>query len=414
MLFPELRIASRKDIPELVRLEAECFEFPWDAGDLETCIGRGGSSPVRTWLAGIAGSTAGSVTAALDAGGVHLVSLGVRERYRRNGLGSLLTGVAERWGARLGADVCRLEVRSSSVSANRLYASLGYGPRGISPGYYPDGESARLMDRGLEPDLRRALIAAEIVTRWGGVPPVGVVLGSGLAWLAETFSGEAVIPFGELPGFGHRELPGHPGEMRRSRCGRFVFLLGRRHGYQGFTAEEITLLPGILADLGTAAWILTSASGAVDTSLAPGDAVVIRDHANLAGIVPPEPCGRTPGNVYSADLLRIASEAARRTGSRVRTGVFACASGPSYETSAEILMLRERGVATVSMSTVPEALFLASSGCDVAAVSLVTNSASPGAKVTHEEVLGVQGLIRAKQQVFLREFLEGVAARELS
>jgi purine-nucleoside phosphorylase len=413
MRFPELRIASRRDIPELLRMERECFECPWDEGDLETCIGRGGSSPVRTWLARIAGSTAGSVTAALDADGVHLVSLGVSEGFRREGLGSFLTGVAEGWGARLGARVCRLEHRISSLPAGALYSSLGYSPVGISWRYYPDGESARIMERSLEPDMVRTLVAAGIVTRWGGLPPVGVILGSGLSWLAEAYPGGSSIPYAELPGFDHPELAGHPGGLRRSGCGRFVFLMGRRHGYQGFTGDEITLLPGILADLGVTTWILTSASGAVDPSLRPGDAVLLADHVNCSGLVPSGPCGRTSASVYSRELLEIAAAAAHRTGTRVRTGVFACASGPSYETSSEILMLREHGVATVSMSTVPEALLLASMGCDVAAVSMVTNAAAPGVRVTHEEVLAVQGTMRDRQQGFLMEFMEGAAAHEL-
>jgi purine nucleoside phosphorylase len=70
-------------------------------------------------------------------------------------------------------------------------------------------------------------------------------------------------------------------------------------------------------------------------------------------------------------------------------------------------------VSTVSMSTVPEALLLASMGCDVAGISMVTNAAEPGATVTHEEVLSVQDLIREKQQRFLMDFMEGASAREL-
>jgi purine-nucleoside phosphorylase len=413
MLFPELRIASRRDIPELLRMERECFECPWDSGDLETCIGRGGSSPVRTWLALITGETAGSVTAALDAEGVHLVSLGVRQAFRRRGLGSLLAGIAEGWGARLGARMCRLEYRASSVPAGGLYSSLGYTFRGMSGDYYPDGESARIMKKKLDPDLRRTFIAAEIVTRWGGLPPVGVVLGSGLSWLAEAYPAGPSISYASLPGFGHLDLAGHPGELRLSGCGRFVFLMGRRHGYQGFDGDEITLLPGILADLGVTTWILTSSSGAVDASLRPGDAVMLADHVNCSGKVPSGPCGRAAASVYSSDLLEISAVAARKTGAPVRRGTFVCASGPSYETSAEILAMRERGVSTVSMSTVPEALLLASMGCDVAGVSMVTNAAEPGATVTHEEVLSVQELVRERQQRFLMVFLEGASAREL-
>ena len=412
MLYPDIRFACRDDIGGMLEVEKECFPCPWSREDLAACIGDDGF-PVRTWTARLAGGIAGYVSAVLDRDGLHMLNLAVRENFRRQGLGGLLLGMAEDWGARLGAGLSRLEVRSGSTPARAFYVSAGYSNSHELERYYPDGEDAFVMERELEPDLVTASVAGAIVSRCEVIPPVGVILGSGLAWLVESFPTGAELPFAELPGYGHLELAGHPGHMVFSGCGRFVFLMGRRHGYQGFSGEEIILLPGVLSDLGVTTWLLTSSSGAVDPELSVGDAVMFTDHVNCAGHVPRSVYGRPGAGVYSRELIAAGLAIAGRTGAPVREGRFACASGPSYETSPEIRFLRDGGVSTVSMSTVPEALLLSSRGCDVAAVSMVTNAATPGAKVTHVEVLSAQETVRLRQEGFLVEFLEEAASREL-
>ncbi len=189
-----------------------------------------------------------------------------------------------------------------------------------------------------------------------------------------------------------------------------MFLLGRRHHYQGYSGSEISTLPGTLGDMGVRFWILTSSSGAVDPSLSPGDAVLFRDHVNFTGCVPETGPGRVRPSVYSARLREAAREASSETGAELREGIFACVSGPAYETSAEIRFLQENGFSTVSMSTVPEALLLSSRGLEVAGLSLVTNAASPGAVLTHEEVLSSQERLRSRQGGFMSAFLRKAAS----
>jgi len=245
------------------------------------------------------------------------------------------------------------------------------------------------------------------------VPSIGVILGSGLSWLSDGFGSLSEAGFSDLLGESCPEIPGHPGKISFSGCGRFVFLLGRFHHYQGYSGDAISLLPGVLGDLGVTSWILTTSSGAVDTSLRPGDAVLFEDHVNFCGCVPESVTGRIRRSVYSRRLKNAARSAARKTGTDLREGVFASVSGPAYETSAEIEFLGEHHFSTVSMSTVPEALFLSSRGFDVAAVSLVTNAASPGSVLTHEEVLSSQVDVRKKQEAFLSSFIREAAAVEV-
>lgn len=409
-MYPEIRLARRSDIRAMLEIEGLSFSCPWGEEALEECI----EGPLcRTWSAVLDGRTAGYVSAMMHDGGVHIVNLAVHPDFRRMGLATALLDMAEGWGGRLGARYAFLEVRAGSLPARRLYRLRGYLEKEHLRDYYPDGEDGLLLFRSVEPDAAASSVAVRILRECGEVPGVGVVLGSGLGWLADEFGRGLEIEYGSVLGDEVEGVPGHPGMLVFSSCGRFVFLLGRRHHYQGYTGAEIPLLPGVLGDLGTGRWILTSSSGAVDVSLAQGQAVLFGDHVNFTGCVPPSPHGRIRPSVYSRSLRAAALEAASECGAVLREGTFACVSGPAYETSAEIGFLRRHGVSTVSMSTVPEALHLSSMGLEVAALSLVTNAASPGAVLTHEEVLSSQTMVRSSQGAFMSSFLRKAASVEI-
>ena len=325
----------------------------------------------------------------------------------------MLLKTAERWGERLGVAASRLEVRKSSKPAIALYLRNGYRHIGHTDNYYPDGEEALEFQKILFPHETAAGIARSVVNFSDGIPRVGVVLGSGLSWLADSFGNGIEIDYSEIAGFSHNRLPGHPGKLVFSGCGNFVFLLGRRHYYQGYSGDQVSILPGVLGDLGVLSWVLMSSSGAVDPTLDCGDIVVFSDHVNFSGCIPESTIGRVGRSVYSEELRELALSIASDTGAPVDEGVFACVSGPAYETSSEIQFLCRSGISSVSMSTVPEALLLSSRGFNVAALSLITNAVSPGEKVTHDEVLASQTVIRSKQEEFLITFLREIAAREL-
>ncbi len=411
-MYPEIRLGRPGYEDDLARIEKATFSDPWPASIFEECLQRW--SGVRTWLAFDGNRVIGYICAAIPAPGVlHIANLCVVRSRRRLGVGGLLLGIAEEWGASSGCGHCVLEVRATNRAAVSLYISRGYLPCERLPEYYgPRSHGLRLV-RSLPParagvaELGRAL-----TLELGAVPPVGVVLGSGLSWVAEPFGEGSSIPWSRLPGLAGEDLPGHPGRLVESACGRFLFILGRRHHYQGFDGDEVSMLPVTLAGLGVSTWVLTSSVGAVSAGLSTGSTMVIRDHVNLSGCVPTVRT-RAGSPVYDPELGEIAIQAASRTCAPVSTGIFACVSGPAYETQAELDLLARMGVDAVSMSTAPEALALSALGCDVLGLAFVTNTCGPGEEVTHHGVLAAQGRLRAGLEPFMRMLMEEIADHAL-
>jgi purine-nucleoside phosphorylase len=230
-------------------------------------------------------------------------------------------------------------------------------------------------------------------------PTVAVVLGSGLGTLAERLEDAVVIPYGHIPHFTSATVPGHHGNLLAGAFGpaRLWILQGRFHAYEGHDLEEVTFPVRVLRRLGVSTLILTAATGGINTALKPGDLVCLTDHLNLTGANPlhgpnDERLGtRFPDmtQVYSPALRAIAREEAGRLGLGLAPGVYACMPGPSYETPAEIRMLRTLGADVVGMSTVPEGIVARHAGMDVLAFALVTNMAAGvlDQPITHEEVL---------------------------
>jgi purine-nucleoside phosphorylase len=172
---------------------------------------------------------------------------------------------------------------------------------------------------------------------------------------------------------------------------------GRFHYYEGHNLETVTFPMRVLQQLKIPRLILTAATGGIRVDLRPGSVVVLTDHLNLIGQNPlrgladPRLGTRFPDmtEVYSKRLREIALEEAARIDLELTPGVYACLPGPSYETPAEIRMLRALGADVVGMSTVPEAIVARHAGIEVLALALVSNAAAGvlGTPITHDEVL---------------------------
>lgn len=230
-------------------------------------------------------------------------------------------------------------------------------------------------------------------------PGVAVVSGSGLAVdLGERVHGpvdlEYFLPFECHPVEGHP----HSVEVLRLGDGRHVlYFRGRLHSYQGYDAYETVFPVRFAALLGVKTLLLTNATGGLQPDQRPGDLVLIRDHINLTGLNPlrgqlPADWGpRFPdmGRAYDPDLREIARRLATDLGIPLREGIYAGVAGPSYETPAEVRMLRALGGDVTGMSTVLEVIAARHMGLRCLCLSMVSNPAAglSEAAVDHADVL---------------------------
>ncbi|MBN2577159.1 MAG: purine-nucleoside phosphorylase [Deltaproteobacteria bacterium] len=268
----------------------------------------------------------------------------------------------------------------------------------------------------------RLLAAAEAVSQHLGSesPEVAIILGSGLASAAERLQGVAAVPYAALPCFPEPTVAGHPGRLLSGAWGgrRLLVFCGRVHTYEGYPAAEIAFPVRVAAILGARTLVVTNVSGAIEPSYAVGEIVMIRDHINLTGASPlggPNDERQGPRFVdmsepYAPALRELASSVAKeRFGSPLREGVYASMPGPSYETKAEVKMLRLLGADLVGMSTVHEVIAARHSGLAVLGLSLVANPAAgvQASPLRHEDVTAAAAAGAAR----LGELLETVVTR---
>ncbi len=241
--------------------------------------------------------------------------------------------------------------------------------------------------------------SAALMNKLGTRPEVGIVLGSGLAPLADEVEDAVTISTTALPGYPPSTVLGHEGSFLSGRIGdRSVLLLkGRIHSYEGYDLDEVVLPIRLMALAGVKTLILTNAAGGLASGFQAGDVMLIEDHLNLQGNSPlrgpnQDDWGpRFPDmtEVYDRELRVLAIATAAGQGLELRRGVYASCPGPQYETPAEIRMLRTLGADAVGMSTVPEAIAARHMGLAVLAFSVISNLAagiSP-TPLDHEEVV---------------------------
>jgi len=229
-------------------------------------------------------------------------------------------------------------------------------------------------------------------------PKLGIVLGSGLGIYVDHIEQKTIIPYKDIPHFKKTSVEGHAGALIFGKVHgvEVVALQGRFHPYEGHTMEEIVHPIRVFKALGVQSVILTNASGGINADFHPGDLVAISDHINLSGknpLVGPnlnEIGVRFPdmSEAYNEELREVIIASAKKVGATIKAGVYCSVLGPSYETPAEIRMLKILGADLVGMSTVPEVIAAHHAGLKVAAVACVTNYAAgiKKEKLSHDDV----------------------------
>lgn len=280
----------------------------------------------------------------------------------------------------------------------------------------------------------KAAEAADYIKSKSGISPsVAIVLGSGLGAFAQHVENATVIPYSDIPGFPVSTVEGHAGQLVLGEIDGVPAAVqqGRFHYYEGYEMDQVTLPVRTFGLMDVGNLILTNAAGSLNSDMVPGSLMLITDHLNCMGINPlrganDERFGpRFPDmtGVYDREFQTITSDEAKAISKErfdagtdkelidfMHWGIYCALSGPTYETPAEIRMLREFGADAVGMSTVPEAIVARHQGMRVLGISCITNLAAgmTDEPIDHEEVLVTGARVAEVFQELLRRIVRQI------
>lgn len=259
--------------------------------------------------------------------------------------------------------------------------------------------------------------ASFIKSKTNRKPTIGVILGSGLGDLADEITDSVTVPYSDIPHFPVSTVVGHAGQLVIGELeGKEVLAMqGRFHYYEGYPMGDVTYVIRVMKQLGIEKLIVTNAAGAVNDTFEAGDLMLITDHINLSGANPLigknlDHFGvRFPdmSNAYSKKLGALALQVAKEENIDLKEGVYTFMSGPTYETPAEVRMIRALGGDAVGMSTAPEVIVAVHSGIELVGISCLTNMASGilDQPLNHEEVVETSQRVKLKFTTLIKKLL---------
>lgn len=251
-------------------------------------------------------------------------------------------------------------------------------------------------------------------------PEIGLILGSGLGVLALEIENPIKIPYDEIPGFPVSTVEGHAGQLviGTLQGKKVIAMQGRFHFYEGYSLEKVTLPVRVMKQLGVKILIVTNAAGGINKSFLPGDLMIIKDHINNAGINPligPNDSSqgvRFPdmSTAYNKKFIELAKSVASKLEIQIKEGVYVGNTGPSYETPAEIRMLRTIGGDAVGMSTVPEVIVARHAGIEVLGISCISNMAAGilDQPLSHNEVIETTEKVKVNFLNLVKEIVKEI------
>jgi purine-nucleoside phosphorylase len=269
---------------------------------------------------------------------------------------------------------------------------------------------------------RLEVLEAAVRQRTDLRPRVGIVLGSGLGGLADDLREPTAIPFADLPGWPAATAPGHAGRLLLGELDGVpvAMLQGRFHLYEGIDPGLVVQPVLLMGRLGAPVVVLTNAAGGVNPAYGPGTLMLISDHLNLTGRNPllgPNADEVGPRFLdltvaWSVRLREALAAAAAAEGVELAEGIYAGLLGPTYETPAEVRMLRTLGADAVGLSTVLEAIAARWAGIEICGISLVTNAGAgyTGQPLSHEEVLTAAAEAGPRLARVIRRFVNSLEA----
>lgn len=239
-------------------------------------------------------------------------------------------------------------------------------------------------------------------------PKIGIILGSGLGDLADQVKDKIIVKYSDVPYLPVSTVKGHAGQFVFGKLGEkdVVMMQGRFHYYEGNKMGDLALPIYIMKMIGVEELIVTNAAGGVNVSFKPGDLMLIKDHINFAGNNPligknvDEMGERFPdmSSAYNKELFELSKNVSKKIGVDVVEGTYFMMTGPSYETPAEIKMIRILGGDAVGMSTVPEVIAANHCKIKVIGISCITNMAAGILEqpLNHKEVIETSNKVKDK------------------
>jgi purine-nucleoside phosphorylase len=255
-------------------------------------------------------------------------------------------------------------------------------------------------------------------------PRIALILGSGLGAFADTLTDATALRYDDIPHWPRSTVDGHAGQLviGHHKGLALAVLQGRAHLYEGYAAWQVVFPTRVLAMMGCRSLLVSNAAGAINTDFAAGDLMLIHDHINLQG------CNSCAGenldelgprffdmtHAYDPGYRDLARGTAEKIGVLLREGIYAGMLGPSYETPAEISMLRTLGADAVGMSTVPEVTAANHAGMKVVGISCLTNMAAGvlDQPLDHDEVMQTAERVRHHFIGLIGALVDRIAAAE--
>lgn len=248
-----------------------------------------------------------------------------------------------------------------------------------------------------------------------------IILGSGMSgcYLPDEYE--------VLHDTGRDDLPGHTGKLALLHTNNAATLvsLGRRHMYEGYRPDDVVAIIAAAARLGARRLIITNAAGGLNPRYEAGEIMLIESCLGVmlgSRVAPRSAAGdsrfdpscerSTSPEAFAVELFGEIEERALQQNVALRRGVYAGVLGPSYETRAEIRMLRRMGADAVGMSTVVEAAAARALGMKAIGLSLITNVLTDTEKIglDHSHVVEQGKLGEARMRSALDAALEVIAA----
>jgi len=248
-------------------------------------------------------------------------------------------------------------------------------------------------------------------------PEIAIVLGSGLGNFVNSLPEGVSLETGEIPGYPVSTVAGHKGFIHFSTFSgkKLLIFQGRIHFYEGYSLSEVILPVVIAKHFNCKMLLLTNAAGGINTELSPGDLMINTDFyslfikkelARLVGVADVSAKNRFL-DFPSGKIVDKIKEAAKNLKITIKEGSYYFTKGPSYETPAEIQMMKISGADAVGMSTVHEAIIATIFGINTGAISLITNYAAgiSKEKLSHQEVIEAGKNAESKFSKLLMEFI---------